>query len=315
MITPEYITTDFKGNELTEEEFEQLEEHKYRGYPFIKWNWKDARSRDSWKHHLQTIVEAQYATDVYSVTSDRLANRDAAQVIFENEHREKITELANEVGLTYLEIDHGDKNDGFSHLMNPGARDKLDSLEESITRAVIADKEVAKVVDELYGRDDEDSHRELGRLFGIPECCIEFYIEQAVKEDRIDPLYEVACNTEDVEMIDGDPTQLRVVDPEPWNNVLWRYFGWSYINHIPCSFDCEESKEIAKARGNIMAENGYRVSANALFEWLQKPMTWASLKSLAHIKNENVTSSAQSSCYWDEKYIVWGEEHDPESVV
>jgi hypothetical protein len=81
------------------------------------------------------------------------------------------------------------------------------------------------------GEDDE-----FGLNLGIPDCCIQFYIDNRekayLKQNDFVPL--VYRNTEDLHSFNF------------WNNYVAQYFGYSFLSHFPCSFNCPESAKISK---------------------------------------------------------------------
>jgi len=311
-ITPTYAQHDVHGNELTEADREELLEDRPRLDSFVKTNWKTAESRDTWQTLLQRGAEAKSEAEWRSVADPR-TDRKAAIIHVSHQSRDKWLERIGDHGLHYRQIRYSRPYEGFSHRFLPA--DENDP--ERISYSVIAENE--DVADKMYEAETElegkERHNTVGSLLGFPDCCLEFFGDVWIDKGRIDPLYEITCNTESAERINGSPHELRVVDPEPWANVIWRYFGWSFITHLPCSWDCEQSHDIAQFRGEIMAENGYQDAANAMHTWLGLPHTWSGYKCLARVANEHILGSSQTCCYWNNKRVVWGEEHPSESVV
>jgi hypothetical protein len=72
--------------------------------------------------------------------------------------------------------------------------------------------------------------RELGKLLGYPECCIDFFIGLDDKNNNnTDPL-ETLRNTQGI-----------------MNPLLNTFGGWKLIAHTCCSYNCAKSLEIARA--------------------------------------------------------------------
>jgi hypothetical protein len=69
-----------------------------------------------------------------------------------------------------------------------------------------------------------------GKLFGYPQCCINFFVSRFGKANE-DLVYEVAKGQEKYSF---------------WNNRATKLLGYSLISHFPCSWDCKFSEEIAK---------------------------------------------------------------------
>lgn len=313
-VEPQYITHDVNGNELTQKQQEQVMSHVHNEMvePFTVTNWKTAESRDVWKDLISRMAEAQREVEWLSVM-DGETDRKAAIIHVNNYNREKWLRRLGENNLVYRDLLYSEPYDGYSHqhfptdIHNP----------ERFTYAAIAQNndvldKMEEATHELVGH---EGHNLKGKMLGFPKCCRDFFGEVWSMREQIDPMYEVACNTDSAEMIDGNPNKIRITDPNPGANVLWRYFGMNFITHIPCSFDCEDSIEIARNRYRLMVENGYEEEANALTKWLNLPFTWSGLHSQALVKNEHMIGLTKTSTYVNEKEIVWGERQPTESVT
>lgn len=308
-IEPEYAQTDVFGNPLDADERAWVEDQRNSirfDKPVTKQNWKTAESRDEWADLLSEAAKAKQFAEWWSVLSDK-TDRKAAIIHVNNLNREEWLKRVGEYGLSYRDIRYTEPYNGFSHKHYP--TDKRDP--NRVTYAVIAENDdVADKMEEAELRDGEaEKHEIVGELLGFPECCRQSFRETFIEQKRIDPMYEVSCQSDCAEAIDGDNQSVYIPEVNPWTNVLYRYFGYSFITHIPCKWDCEKSAEIGEARGEMMAEHGHREAANKLWEWLRLPMTWTNKTGLAHIRNQHFTGSSSSSSYWTQKRVVWGDEH------
>lgn len=305
-VEPEYHSTDVHGNPLTESEKEWCEENDYSAEPFTGSNWKTRESREAWKEPLENITQAHHLSEWMSVLSDK-TDRKAAIIHVNNYNREKWLNRVGKHSLAYRDIRYTEPYEGFSHKFYPTSIHDT----ERITYAVVAENE--DIADKFYEAETEmgnvEKHDAVGKFLNFPKCCREFFQRVWVEEEHIDPIYEISCNSSNAKTINGNRQNILVEDPEPWNNIMYRYFDWTYLTHLPCSWDCRHSKEVAQNRGEIMTENGYRDAANNLHTWLSEPMVWTGNKALAHIRNAHMIGTTGTSTYWNEKRIVWGEEH------
>lgn len=292
---------DVHGTELTEAQEQWAEDNEVRIEPFTKTNWKSAEARDEWNEWMTRMRQAKDAAEWLSVMDDR-TDRTAAIIHVNNHNRETWLQRISEHDLVYRPIRYSEPYDGFSHKHRP--TDKHDP--ERVTYAVISESE--EIAEDFVNAESEGEkrHSDIGEYLGFPECCREFFGDVWLG-GTIDPMYEIAENSGNAEQL-GD-NDIRIVDPDPRANILWRYFGVSFITHIPCSFDCEHTHEIAQARGEIMADNGYKEEANRLFQWLSMPHIWTGHNGLMHIRNQYIIGSSQTSTYWNERRIVWDEKH------
>lgn len=305
-VEPKYATTDVNGNELSEEEIEWASRNDIDIDGFEKFNWKTAESRDEWDEVLVQMSRAKRLAEWKSVLSDK-TDRKAAIIHVTNTNREDWLKRVGSYGLAYRDIRYTSPSNGFSHRFHPTSPNDP----ERVTYAVIAKNEdVADKMEEAeLEMSGKERHDTVGTLLNFPECCRDFFYEHFIDRGMKDYIYEMACNSESAKAVDGDRTEILIQDTEPLNNVIHRYFGHSFLTHIPCSFNCGESTKVAENRGEIMAENGYREAANRMYQWLSLPTVWTGNNSLAHVKNRHMIGSAATGSYWEKKKVVFGKEN------
>lgn len=305
-MKPVYAETDVHGNPLTDEQKEWTEDNTLRLESFRKSNWKTGASRDAWSDLLKEAANAHYEAEWRSAI-DPDSDRQAAIIHIDNYNREEWMRRIGKYDLYYRDIRYSAPYDGYSHKHLPTDEHDL----ERITYSVIStDEDVADdfhyTESEIYGA---ERHRIVGEYLNFPDCCIDFFNDVWNDQGQIDPIYEMACNTPSAEPVDGDNNTVRIEDFTPWNNMLWRYLGLSYPTHIPCSFTCEKTEEISQYRHELMCEHGYEEAAKALIDWLHHPTVWSGHNALAHIKNEYLIASSQTSEYWNKKTVILGEQN------
>lgn len=278
--------------------------------PFARYNWKTVESKESWDEVLDRAAAAKSAAEWRSMLSDD-TDRKAAIIHVNNYNREKWLKRVGKYGLEYRDIRYSEPYDGYAHKFHD--TDIHDP--ERNTYAVIAQN--ADVADKMEEAELElgghERHDTVGEMLGFPECCRNHFNDIWVDNyDRglTDPMYEAACNTPSAEIV-TDSENIRLTSPKAYTNTMWRYFGWAFITHLPCSFECEESAKIGKQRHEIMKEAGYGDTANKLYTWLDQPFVWDGLHSIANIRNKHVTATAGTSSYWSKKRIEWRREHFP----
>lgn len=271
-------------------------------------NWKSGQARDLHADLMRRASEAKREAEWRSVM-DSETDRKAAIIHVNNTNREEWLKRVGKHGLAYRDIRYTSPYSGYSHQFHP--TDKSDP--NRITYAVIAENEdVADAMEEaeLDIDDRHERHHKVGELLGFPDCCQEKFVERFVDDEMIDPMYETACNTPEAEPIDGDPEAIRITDANPGACPLWRYFGWTFITHLPCSFTCPHSVDIARDRYRVMCEAGYEEAADALHRWLDQPFEWTGYHGIMEMRNAYFIGSARTSDYWSEKRIVWQDDHD-----
>ena len=84
----------------------------------------------------------------------------------------------------------------------------------------------------LENKNDDEA---IGRLLGYPKCCIEFFIKNKEKQQKIQNDYILPA------LSNSDGYKFPF-----YNNYAARYFDVTLLSHFPHSFHCENSIKIAK---------------------------------------------------------------------
>ncbi len=142
-----------------------------------------------------------------------------------------LSDILKEMKLSYETSDFGvemQKNVGGSYT------DKGKSVKEGGRRVLYVSKD-AQSAKEAKQAESEQNHKRLGLLLGYPCCCVEFFQEHAEKEEESD--FDLTVNV----------AAASVGVKHPWHtNTCLRGFDVNLLSHFPCSFQCEQSKEIAE---------------------------------------------------------------------
>jgi len=127
---------------------------------------------------------------------------------------------------------------------------------------------------------------EQGRLLGYPRCCSQFFSENW-REGFIDPIWQAAVNSirENGGTIwnRGGKTFVDLEDSilgAGLSNAMLRYIGIRGAFHIPHSFSCRETMEIAEERLGLMAPE----AAADVRVLLRLPMEWSVRNGIALVK-------------------------------
>ncbi|MBI2651287.1 DUF483 domain-containing protein [Candidatus Woesearchaeota archaeon] len=94
-------------------------------------------------------------------------------------------------------------------------------------------KSVAKMLKLVENKNDDNA---IGQLLGYPKCCIDFFVENREKQQKIqnDYILEALSNSYGFSF-------------PFYTNYAIRYFDFALLSHFPHSFNCEASIKIAKA--------------------------------------------------------------------
>lgn len=160
----------------------------------------------------------------------------------------------------------------------------------------------------------------IGDLLGYPECCREFFRATWVDEMMVDTTWPMARGLaavraaarearSDVPPGDGrvgaapggdaaERLPVEVVDDEAAGdevtevevsgpalaNILWRWMGVRAVPHLPCSFTCAPTVDLAERLVRVGRESGFGEEMDWLVEILSWPVEWSALHGIAEIK-------------------------------
>lgn len=96
----------------------------------------------------------------------------------------------------------------------------------------------------------------------------------------VDTTWPMAANTKG--MVNGGAT-IKVRGPAE-SNILWRWASVRAVPHLPCSFDCENTVNFAKALEEVGRNTGYGQEMDWMREILEWPAEWSALHGVAEVK-------------------------------
>lgn len=120
----------------------------------------------------------------------------------------------------------------------------------------------------------------IGRLLGYPSCCTHFFKRVWIDEGFIDTTWPMAYNT--VGRKDVASTSIEIPHPSRCN-VLLRWLGLRMVFHLPCSFDCQPTIELANTLTELARSLGYGLEMDWLEELLHWPLEWTGSNGFAEI--------------------------------
>jgi hypothetical protein len=110
------------------------------------------------------------------------------------------------------------------------------------------------------------NQRVIGQALGFPECCVQFFERYWQHDGWRDLTYP---------MLESQHEH-RIT-----NNVLLKALGVRPVFHLPCSFTCQESRDIGEQILALMILLGHAQEEAWLRELLSMPMEWTSLHGVA----------------------------------
>lgn len=255
--------------------------------PFCRTIWVSKKAKETWEKPFMELSQLIQELEIISVARDQ--RKCTWQTIREDTLTVRSREWAD-MGLITLPVRRVGNWRGFAHKhveVKPG---------ETANICVILSKSMEDAKRHHTAHETGDNNVQ-GELLGFPPCCRDFFCDVWPK-NYIDPIWQAALNSEIVKR--GD-RKLRI-KAHAYSIAILRYIGLRVSFHIPCSFNCQPTIEIAEQRMKL-AEEVRPGKVNILKSLLSMPMSWDCLKGIAMVRTPIfyiITSSA--ACI--DRYVV-----------
>lgn len=145
----------------------------------------------------------------------------------------------------------------------------------------------------------------IGHLLGFPSCCIDFFNRIWIDQKFVDTTWEMALKTwnPDLGVIKEPLVNTLQGSTTPENNILLRWLGLRLVSHLPCSFNCEDTKKIAEQNKETFRKLNYHDELEWLMELLSYPVEWSAKNGIAEIITPILRISSRTDATGD-KYTV-----------
>ncbi|MEM2086833.1 MAG: hypothetical protein QXF06_05450 [Archaeoglobaceae archaeon] len=196
----------------------------------------------------------------------------AWQTIAEEQQLEYVKRLAK-LGLITLPVRFSKRFEGFAHRFEEAKAGERRNLSIIISKNIYD----ALEFEEAYWQGD---HIKQGEMLGFPECCARFFSE-VWAQGYFDPIWQIAKRSE---IIKKNKKKL-VVRFHPLSNPLLRYVGIRFSFHIPCSFNCAQSVELA-SRIERIARRANNELVDEFMRLLSKELSWSVNHGIAVVRDK-----------------------------
>lgn len=236
--------------------------------PFTRCIWRNKECKAEWEPKLRE------ASRIYNISEWKMVaehKRKCGTIHVNKNNFEQMLDKLAEDGLFFKPIARTASYQGFSH-----RHIVPKSNEDYNVYGVLAyDKDDALEFAKLSNSRDKNMHIGIGELLGYPRCCSDAFTERW-SGGIIDPIFEAAMKTKNVEYHHEDSVLLLKLDKVPIEtNQMLRYFGLRTTSHLPCAFDCKETIKIAKNWKDVMKKTDEK-AFDYLKELLEMPLRWDS---------------------------------------
>jgi 2-polyprenyl-3-methyl-5-hydroxy-6-metoxy-1,4-benzoquinol methylase len=155
---------------------------------------------------------------------------------------------------------------------------------------------VSCLVQAFRANDDET----VGRLLGYPTCCMAFFKRIWSDASMVDTTWPMALGS----VNKSCPSDRLIEIPTISECVMhFRWLGVRAVFHLPCSYDCELSINLARQNLLIAQQSGFYEEANFFAEMIKWPTQWSALHGIAEIRTPIVKVVARTDAT-AEKYLV-----------
>jgi hypothetical protein len=163
----------------------------------------------------------------------------------------------------------------------------------------------------------ETRDRLMGELLGYPPCCIDSFIKNWVVNNSIDPTFDQSKQTTGMEIQNRfvkSPMNPDQTIEETWHilmpssvpfeaSTMLRWTGVRLVPHLPCSWECEHSLEMARNTYEFRHQSKFKEEIEAIHEMLQWPIEWSVMHGIAEIYTPCFRMFTRGDCAI-EKYVV-----------
>lgn len=241
----------------------------FRFKEFTRHHWKNAGTRAVWKPRIREASACISELEWRSVLAGIRAC--ALRIVAPNELQALIGMLAP-YDLNVVSLEKIAGGDGYGSSRAAPREGEPFNYWCAIGR--VGDLQLMKSAQ--LNRDDEA----IGRLLGYPPCCTDFYHRARAEEEFVDTTWPMAQNTTKKRSI--SPTHVEIPEVS-WCNVLLKWIGIRIVFHLPCSFDCQPTVQMAAKFAGIARSAGFNQEMEWLEEMLGWPVEWTALNGLAEI--------------------------------
>jgi len=261
--------------------------------PFTRKIWKSVEIRNEWEDKVRRAREVFNEAEWKTVAN---GNRDVCTVHMNKNDYDYLNKKLTEDEMYWYPLHKTAPYSGFSHK-------HIKPEDDNYNWYGVASKSKEKIM-KFKEADEQGEHKIIGKLLDFPECCRNSFNKRW--PENIDPMFPAAKKTEGGEYIQSDGKDVVKLDnPDIESLQVLRYFGLRMTSHLPCSFDCEETKEKAKYWKKSMRDidlGGY----NILEEIMEMPFKWDANNGIVEVTTPIFKGITTTGLYNKRKIIKKG---------
>lgn len=245
--------------------------------PFTRLIWKNKEAKEEWEPKINQ------ASRLYNVTEWKMVSeglRKCGTVHINKNNFEGMLERLEKDQMFFKPITRTAKYQGFSHKhITPRPDEDYD-----VYGVICKNKGDCDAFVKWSGSGSVEIHNEIAKLLKYPDCCSKMFTTRW-NNGIIDPMFEAGLGMRKIEYLEEDGKEIINLDNVPIEgNQMLRYFGLRITSHLPCSFDCPKTKEVAKDWIKVMKKTdleGYKY----LKELLSLSFSWNAYYGIVQLDN------------------------------
>ena len=228
---------------------------------WTRWSWASQVEREWWQPLVHAASSAYQDVERWSVVDNV---RPACRTFIAPERLVEATEWAQRNGILCVPIGKTARTNYYSSTSRPlGASEPFDY-------------QVLYVRPEHYSDTANLNDDRLGELLGYPACCRAAF-----------------ANTWGRGQVDSTWEQAQTMQYSTTSTLL-RWMGIRLVSHMPCTYGCSASQEIAEQMFQVGCAHGYREEMLAIREMLDWPVEWSRLFGIAEIVTPGLKISTRT---------------------
>lgn len=227
---------------------------------FVRLSWPSAEARDKWGPIFSALSNIFISIERASVS-----HRGVALINCSPDELLNLTKGFVEEGRVVVPVERVNRS---SHYQS--ASGNFDPTKDWDYKVAIVNPALINAADFIHAYEFKE-WKEVGYMLGYPKCCREFFETYWVEEKWFDTTLPMCWGTMDYPEFD------------PFNNILLRVIGLRAVSHLPCSFTCERTRDIAWMYHQVACDLRLKDQWSQLVEILSWPIEWSSLHGIAQI--------------------------------
>lgn len=231
---------------------------------FVRIIWVSNEARFVWEPRISSVSRMYQELEITSVHAG--IKRASLQTCSPANYID-IAFKASQVGLVALPVDIVNIESTYSN-----ASKLVDDRKPKGFRVIIGRDEVTRNFLLAWKERDDVA---IGEILGYPLCCRQFFQKYWVNENFRDLTYPMVLN-------EAHADNHYLVNGPISCNILLRWLGVRRVSHLPCSFECENTRTVGNRVMNL-AKDLFPRETMLLDEMLDWPIRYSSLHGVAII--------------------------------